>query len=80
MRVMFSSGNVDERVRMSKLKIEGECVVDMFAGIGYFTLPIAKYTGATVQAWEKNPVAYDYLKKNIAEIMICPVLISYRYI
>lgn len=37
---MFSSGNVTERIRMSKLDCTNEIVLDLFAGIGYFTLPI----------------------------------------
>ncbi len=67
-RIMFSSGNVDERVRMAGLDCGGEVVVDMFAGIGYFSLPIAKYTGAVrVISIEKNPVAYEYLLRNIED-------------
>ncbi len=65
-KIMFSSGNVGERIRMSKINMEGEVVVDMFAGIGYFSLPIAKYTGAKrVYACEKNPVAFRYLCENV---------------
>jgi len=34
-KVMFSAGNLKERMRMSHFG-KGEFVVDMFAGIGYF--------------------------------------------
>ncbi len=65
-KVMFSSGNVEERIRMSRIDAKGEIVVDMFAGIGYFSLPLAKYAGAAkIYACEKNPIAYHYLLKNI---------------
>ena len=65
-KVMFSSGNVDERIRMGKINAKDETVVDMFAGIGYFTLPIALYGHPKkVYACEKNPTAYYYLLENI---------------
>ncbi len=64
-RLMFSSGNMDERIRMAGIDAEGETVVDMFAGIGYFSLPIAVYCRpAKVIAYELNPVAYRYLVEN----------------
>jgi tRNA wybutosine-synthesizing protein 2 len=40
-----------------------ERVFDMFAGIGYFTLPMAR-AGADVTATEKNPAAFRYLIEN----------------
>lgn len=78
-KVMFASGNVDERERMARLDCQGETVLDMFAGIGYFTLPIAKFAKPhKVVACEKNPESYDYLLRNIAlnrvEDKVLPVL------
>jgi tRNA wybutosine-synthesizing protein 2 len=71
-RIMFASGNIDERHRMKELDCKGETVVDMFAGIGYFTLPISKFTGARkVFACEKNPDSYKYLIRNVQRNDVC---------
>jgi len=65
-QVMFSSGNFEEKRRMAALDCRGETVVDMFAGIGYFTIPIAKRARAKrVIACEINPVSYGFLRDNI---------------
>jgi len=65
-KVMFAQGNRDEKMRMARL-VSGkkERVADMFAGIGYFTIPMAG-SGAEVHAMEINPVAFGYLERNIA--------------
>ena len=78
-RLMFSSGNVDERIRMASIAGEGEVVVDMFAGIGFFSLPMAVHSKPKrIYALELNPVAFDYLGQNIqlnqVEGIINPVL------
>ncbi|WP_415379119.1 class I SAM-dependent methyltransferase [Halosimplex sp. TS25] len=62
--VMFSPGNKAERARMGDVVTEGERVVDMFAGIGYFTLPMAR-AGADVTAIERNPASFRYLLENV---------------
>lgn len=65
-KIMFSSGNVDERVRMASVDCDGETIVDMFAGIGYFSLPMAVYhEPKRVYACEIRKLSYDYLVKNI---------------
>jgi tRNA wybutosine-synthesizing protein 2 len=78
-KVMFSSGNIDEKRRMGELDCRDETVVDMFAGIGYFSLPLAVHAGASrVMACEINPVAFGYLRQNMAlnrvEQVVQPVL------
>jgi tRNA wybutosine-synthesizing protein 2 len=60
---MFSPGNVTERVRMGEVVSPGERVLDMFAGIGYFSLPMAR-SGASVTAIERNRDAFRYLVEN----------------
>ncbi len=65
-KIMFSSGNMDERLRMANISNKNETVVDLFAGIGYFTLPMAVYSKPRkIFSCEINPVAYKYLCKNI---------------
>ncbi|MHC1626590.1 MAG: class I SAM-dependent methyltransferase [Methanoculleaceae archaeon] len=69
MEVMFSQGNREEKRRIAALVRRSgrmERVADMFAGIGYFTIPIGG-AGAEVHAMEINPVAYRYLLANIRE-------------
>jgi tRNA wybutosine-synthesizing protein 2 len=61
--VMFSPGNEAERVRMGDVVDPGERVLDMFAGVGYFALPMAR-AGARVTAVEYNPRALAYLVEN----------------
>ncbi|MFL2979868.1 MAG: methyltransferase [Candidatus Thalassarchaeaceae archaeon] len=39
-KCMFSAGNVNERRRMGEIVRRGEVIVDLFAGIGYYSLPI----------------------------------------
>ena len=63
-KVMYSQGNRDEKLRMAARVQEGERVADMFAGIGYFTIPMGG-SGGKVHAMEINPVAFEYLKRNI---------------
>jgi len=65
-KVMFSQGNLPEKRRMASLVRPGERVADMFAGIGYFTIPLAG-AGAGVHAMEINPVAHRYLERNLRE-------------
>ncbi len=62
-RVMFSPGNKAERTRMREVVEPDEAVLDMFAGVGYFALPMAR-GGASVTAVERNPVAFQYLLEN----------------
>ena len=65
--IMFSSGNIEERQHMARVVKDGEVVVDMFAGIGYFTLPMAVYgEAAVIHGVEINPVAHGYLCRNIS--------------
>ncbi len=64
-KIMFSPGNLDERKRMSALG-KDEIVVDMFAGIGYFSIPMAVHSRPKkIAAIEINLLAYNYLCENV---------------
>jgi tRNA wybutosine-synthesizing protein 2 len=65
-KLMFAKGNINERARIAKQAKPGEVIVDMFAGIGYFTIPLGKLSGAKkIYAIELNPNAFHYLQENI---------------
>lgn len=63
-KLMFAKGNINERHRIAKLAKKNEIAIDMFAGIGYFSLPLANKV-KKVYAIELNPNAYNYLLENI---------------
>lgn len=62
----FSPRLVFERRRISSGSIkEAEIIVDMFAGVGTFSIQIAKENNVKIYAFDINPKAYEYLKENI---------------
>ena len=68
-RVMYAMGNLSERHRVvNQVRVKGACerVGDLFAGIGYFTIPLAR-AGCMVHAMEISPLAYGYLARNTRE-------------
>jgi tRNA G37 N-methylase Trm5 len=66
-RVMWSSGNVTERRRIGQLDLSGETVVDAYAGVGYYTLPMLVHGGAVhVHACEWNPASVEGLRASAA--------------
>lgn len=76
-RVMYSKGNLEERKRMSKLG-KGEIIVDMFAGIGYFSIPMAVHSRPRqITSIEINPESFAFLEENIrlnqVEDIIVPI-------
>ena len=66
-RVMFSRGNVTEKKRFGRNLVQpGECVLDMYAGIGYYTLPALIHGQARhVVACEWNSHALYALRYNL---------------
>ena len=65
-KLMWSKGNHFERQRLLNLVKPGEIILDMFAGIGYWSVILAKHKKVKrIIAIEKNPAAYDYLIENV---------------
>lgn len=65
-KLMFAKGNVNERIRIAKLVKKNEVIVDMFAGLGYFSIPIGKLSKAKkLFSIELNPNAFNALEENI---------------
>jgi len=65
-KVMFAKGNVSERVRIAGQVKDDEIIVDMFAGLGYFTIPIGKLSKAEkIYSIELNPISFDFFKENL---------------
>ena len=65
-RTYFSPRLSYEHARVASQVREGELVIDMFAGIGPFSILMAKRTGLIiVYAIDINPVAIHYLARNV---------------
>ena len=65
-KTYFTPRLVFERKRVSSGSFKKqEIIVDMFAGVGPFSIQIAKNNDAKIYAFDVNPSAYKYLIKNI---------------
>ena len=65
-QVYFSPRLSHERLRVAHMVSPGETVVNMFAGVGAFSILIARRRpGARVFSIDKNPVAHDLQLANI---------------
>ena len=78
-KVYFSPRLSQEHNRVASLTIADEVVVDLFAGVGPFSIPIAKKNPtAKVYSIDINPSAIEFLEKNIklnrADANIKPLL------
>lgn len=62
----FSPRLLHERMRIVQQVKEGDVVVNMFAGVGCFSILIAKHANAKkVYSIDVNPTAVKYMKENI---------------
>ena len=77
-KVYFSPRLATERHRVLNMVKDGETIIDMFAGVGPFSILIALSKDVKIYAIDINPDAYNYLKKNMAinkvEDKIIPIL------
>jgi tRNA (guanine37-N1)-methyltransferase len=72
----FSPRLSTERERISNLVQDGEIVLNMFAGVGMFSIMIAKKKKCTVYSIDINPVAVKLCEKNILSNKIVGNIIS----
>lgn len=84
-KTYFSPRLSNEHNRVASQVKEGETVVDMFAGVGPFSILIAKKReNVKVYAIDVNPDAVEFLKKNIAvnrvENKVMPILGDVRQV
>jgi tRNA (guanine37-N1)-methyltransferase len=62
----FTPRLVFERRRVASSEIkENELIIDMFAGVGTFSIQIAKNNNVKIYAFDVNPDAYKFLRDNI---------------
>ncbi len=67
-KVYFNPRLAYERRRVSNLVGERETILDMFAGVGPFSIQMAKRSGTIkIFAVDINPAAVEYLNRNIEE-------------
>ncbi|MFQ5887606.1 MAG: class I SAM-dependent methyltransferase family protein [Candidatus Hydrothermarchaeales archaeon] len=64
-KAYFSPRLSNERGRIMELVKDGEKILNMFAGIGTFSIIIARHKRTEVYSVEKNPEAYHLMMKNI---------------
>lgn len=84
-KVYFSPRLSNEHSRLASQVAEDETVLDMFAGVGPFSIQIAKKREKIrVYAVDVNPDAFKYLKKNVrvnrVEAKVTPILGDVRTI
>ncbi|MEM2849806.1 MAG: class I SAM-dependent methyltransferase family protein, partial [Candidatus Bathyarchaeia archaeon] len=78
-KVYFSPRLLFERLRIAQLTKQGEVVVNMFAGVGCFSIIIAKLKPVSkVYSIDINPTAYELMVENIrlnrVECIVEPIL------
>ncbi|MBY8989374.1 MAG: class I SAM-dependent methyltransferase family protein [Candidatus Lokiarchaeota archaeon] len=79
-KTFFSPRLVYERRRISESDIsKNEIIVDMFAGVGPFSIQIAKLNPVEIHAFDLNPAAYGFLKRNISLNKLKGTIFPYNF-
>ncbi len=73
-KAYFSPRLASERYRIGNLAQPSETAVDMFAGVGPFTIMLAKKVKKVI-AFDVNPIAIEYLKKNVDRNHVSNVIV-----
>lgn len=63
-KIMFSKGNKRERHYLKQMVRRDETVLDMFAGIGYFSIPLS-FDVERIYSIDINPDSFHYLLMNV---------------
>jgi tRNA (guanine37-N1)-methyltransferase len=78
-QAFFTPRLVFERKRIASSNIQDEeLIVDMFAGVGPFSIQIAKKHNVTIHSFDVNPHAYKQLTENIKLNKIRGVIIPHN--
>ena len=65
-QVYFSPRLAHERLRIASLVKPGEVVANLFAGVGCYSIIVAKHSrAAKIYSIDKNSVAFEYMRENI---------------
>jgi tRNA (guanine37-N1)-methyltransferase len=77
--VFFSPRLSYERMRVARKVSPGERIINLFSGVGCFSIIIAKIQSQTkIYSFDLNPYAFEYMKKNVAlngvEGTVIPIL------
>lgn len=64
-RCMFSEGNATEKVRVSQWAVRGQTILDLYAGIGFWTLPLLAAGAEQIFACEWNTDALEALRRGL---------------
>jgi len=64
-RCMFSEGNAAEKARVAEWTVSGETILDLYAGIGFWTLPLLAAGAQRVISCEWNLDAVEALQRGL---------------